>query len=108
MSENVKEINGERLQELLGEGKTVVCDFWAAWCSPCRMLAPVMDSLAAELGDRAEFVKIDIDAEGETAVRYGIMSIPAVFVLKGEEIVARNIGYVPESQMRTFLLEHLS
>ena len=103
----VKEVTAKELQQLLDEGKTVVCDFWASWCGPCRMLAPVMDSLAGEFIEKAEFVKVNVDEEGEAAQKYGVMSIPNVLILKGDEVVANNLGFVPEAVMRNFLKEHL-
>ena len=103
----VKEVTAKELQQLLDEGKTVVCDFWASWCGPCRMLAPVMDSLAGEFIEKAEFVKVNVDEEGEAAQKYGVMSIPNVLILKGDKVVANNLGFVPEAVMRNFLKEHL-
>lgn len=107
MSHLVEEVTGAQLQALLDEGKTVVCDFWASWCGPCRMLAPVMESVAAELKDRAQFVKINVDEEGETAVKYGVMSIPNVFVFKNGEPCANSVGYAPENEMKEFLEENI-
>ncbi|MDE5896258.1 MAG: thioredoxin, partial [Clostridia bacterium] len=82
----VKEINGEQLKELLAAGKTVVCDFWASWCGPCRMLSPVMDEVSEEFSSKAEFVKLDIDANPEIAAEYGVMSIPYVVVFAGGKV----------------------
>lgn len=107
MSKNVKEINGKELKELIASGKTVVCDFWAAWCGPCRMLAPVMDEVAPEFADKAEFVKINVDDDGETAAEYGVMSIPLVVVITADGVKAQSLGYVPANAMRAFLNENL-
>lgn len=74
----MEQINTEKFDELLKGDKPVVCDFFATWCGPCRMLAPVMDKVSAEFADKAVFVKVDIDQNAELAVRYGIMSIPLV------------------------------
>ncbi len=107
MSKNVKEINGAQLEALIKEGKTVVCDFWAPWCGPCRMIAPVLDELAPDYAGRAEFVKINVDEDGDTAQKYGVMSIPNIFVIKGGAPVANSLGYVPAPTLKAFLDENL-
>jgi len=105
--ENIRAVTGEELKALVAEGKTVVCDFWASWCGPCRMLAPVMDKLAGEFAGKAEFVKMNIDDEAETAIEYGIMSIPDVYVFADGDVKDHNLGYEPEQQMREFLSKNL-
>ena len=107
MSEAVKEVSGEELKTLLAEGKKVVCDFWAAWCGPCRMLGPVVEEMAAEFADKAEFVKVNIDQNEEIAAELGVMSIPDVFVFEGGAVKAHNLGYLPESAMRAFLEKNI-
>ena len=103
MSKNVREIKGEELVKLVNEGKTVVCDFWATWCGPCRMLAPVLDKVAEEFAGKAEFVKVDVDENGAVAQQMGIMSIPDVYIFEGGKVKTHQLGYVPESAMREFL-----
>ena len=76
----MEQINTEKFDELLKGDKPVVCDFFATWCVPCKMLAPVMDKVSGKFADKAVFVKVDIDENAELAVRYGIMSIPLVAV----------------------------
>ena len=107
MSKFVKEVTGQELNELIESGKTVVCDFWASWCGPCRMLAPVIDALAEEFKERAAFVKLNIDAETETAIKLGIMSIPDVYVFADGKVRDHSLGYVPEDELRIFFEENL-
>lgn len=107
MSKYMREIDGEELKDLIAEGKTVVCDFWATWCMPCRMLSPVMETLAEEFAGKAEFVKVNIDESAATAAEFGVMSIPDVYIFQNGEVAAHNLGYVPEQQMREFLSENL-
>ena len=107
MSKFVKEVTGEELKELIESGKTVVCDFWASWCGPCRMLAPVIDTLAEEFKEKATFVKLNIDAETETALKLGIMSIPDVYVFSDGKVRDHSLGFVPEDELRLFFEENL-
>lgn len=107
MAELIKEISGEELKSLLAEGKTVVCDFWASWCGPCRMLAPVVEDMAREFQDKAEFVKVNIDENEDIAAELGVMSIPDVFVFANGGVKDHNLGYVPKEMMREFLSRNL-
>ena len=98
----VKEVNQAEFDELLNSGRTFVCDFWASWCGPCRMLAPVMEEVSEEFAE-AEFVKVNVDDNEELAMRYGVMSIPFVAIFVGGKLKARSVGYLPEEQMKEFL-----
>ena len=98
----VKAVNKTEFDELLNSGKTIVCDFWASWCGPCRMLAPVMEAVSKEFTE-AEFIKVNVDDEEELAARYGVMSIPFVAIFVGGKLKARSVGYLPEEQMKEFL-----
>ena len=103
----MKEVNGEELNALIESGKKVVCDFWASWCGPCRMLAPVMETLSGELAEQAEFVKMDIDQNPEKAIELGIASIPTIIIFENGKVKAQNIGFMPEAAMREYLKENL-
>lgn len=106
MAKNVKEVSGAELEELIAKGP-VVCDFWAEWCGPCRMLAPVMDKVAGELANKATFVKVNVDENEASARKYGIMSIPNVIVFKDGVPAGNNLGYVPAPTMKAFLEKYL-
>jgi thioredoxin 1 len=73
--------------------KPVLVDFWAAWCAPCRMIAPVVEEVARELGDRVDVLKMDIDANPATPSRLGIMSIPTLIIFKDGRPADRTVGY---------------
>jgi thioredoxin len=91
--------------EVLNAGQVVLVDFWAVWCAPCRMIAPVVDDLATELSDRVKFVKMDIDANPEVPGRLGIMSIPTLIIFKDGQAAERTVGYRPN--MKTDLRQKL-
>lgn len=99
----VKNVDTVEFDELLKGDKPVVCDFFATWCAPCRMLAPVMDGLSEKFAGKAEFVKVNVDECGELGARYGIMSIPLVIVFKGGEEIDRSVGYMTPSEGEEFL-----
>ena len=101
------QLNTEKFDELIKGEKPVVCDFFATWCGPCKMLAPVMEKMQEEYGDKAEFVKVDIDENMELSARYGIMSIPLVAIFKNGEMSAKSLGYVSKSEMSEFLSKNL-
>ena len=103
----MQQLNTEKFDELIKGEKPVVCDFFATWCGPCKMLAPVMEKMEEEFGDKAEFVKVDIDENMPLSARYGIMSIPLVAVFKNGEMTAKSLGYMSKSEMSEFLSKNL-
>jgi thioredoxin 1 len=86
-------------QEVLQAKVPVVVDFWAEWCGPCKMLAPVLDEIATEKGDSVKIVKVNVDDEGDLAVQYGIRNIPALFFFKDGELKHKGIGVQPKSEI---------
>lgn len=89
--------------EVLSSDTPVLVDFWAPWCGPCRMVAPVVDELADEYDGKVKFVKLNTDDNIETASRYGIRSIPTIMVFKGGEAVDQVIGFRPKSELKKSL-----
>ena len=81
--------------EVLQAETPVLVDFWAAWCGPCRRVAPEVDAVASQLGDKVKVFKVDVDAEPDLATRYGIQSIPALYIFKGGKVVDQILGAVP-------------
>ncbi len=86
--------------EVLKSNLPVLVDFWAEWCGPCRMVAPVVDELAGEYAGRLKVAKVDVDTNQGLAVRYNIMGIPTLGVFKGGEMIERIVGYMPKPELK--------
>jgi thioredoxin 1 len=93
--------------EVLQNDKPVIVDYWAEWCGPCRMVAPVLEEIAAEYADKIDVVKLNIDDNPDLSQRYGIMAIPTMNVFSGGEVVKQIVGAKPKSALLRELAEFL-
>ncbi len=92
---------------VLQSEKPVMVDFWAAWCGPCRMVAPIMDQLTSEYEGKATIAKIDVDANQEFAAKYGVRNIPTVLLFKNGEVVEKQVGVAPKATYAQKIEAHL-
>ena len=100
---SVQTVTKENFDEtVLQADKPVLVDFWAEWCGPCRMVSPIVDEIANERGDIV-VGKVNVDEQGELAVRFGVMSIPTLLVFKGGELVQTSVGALPKDAILALL-----
>jgi thioredoxin 1 len=103
-SPNVKEItNANFKQEVLDSATPVLVDFWAEWCPPCKMLAPILDEIANEYKGKAIIGKLDTDENREVSVQYSIAAIPTMIIFRRGQVVNRLVGYKPKSEITAAL-----
>jgi thioredoxin 1 len=95
------------VEDVLQADKPVIVDFWAEWCGPCRMVAPILEEIAAEYGDKLSVVKLNVDENPETASSYGVVSIPTLNVYQGGQVVKQIIGAKPKQALLKDLAEFL-
>ncbi|MDZ7843249.1 MAG: thioredoxin [Anaerolineales bacterium] len=94
-------------QEVLQADSPVLVDFTAAWCGPCKMLAPILEELAADWDQKISIRKLDVDQNQETAMKYGVMGVPTLILFKDGEIAARMTGYKPKKHLINLFQTHL-
>jgi thioredoxin 1 len=95
-------------EEVLSSQQPVLVDFWATWCGPCRMVAPIVEEIAGEQEGKLKVAKIDVDQNPQVAQQFGVMSIPTLIVFKNGAAVERLVGYMPKAKLMQAIQPHLS
>ncbi|MBS0306473.1 MAG: thioredoxin TrxA [Proteobacteria bacterium] len=93
--------------DVLKSEKPVLVDYWAEWCGPCKMIAPILDEAATQYGERLQIAKMNVDENRDIPAKYGIRGIPTLMLFKGGELVATKVGAMPKAQLAAFLDGHL-
>ena len=105
MAQAVTEANFDEM--VLSSDLPVLVDFWAQWCGPCLAIGPSIDEIATEMEGQANVFKLDVDANNDIMVRYGVMSIPALLVFKGGQEVDRHVGAAPKAKLKDLIQRHV-
>jgi thioredoxin 1 len=94
-------------QDVIQADLLTVVDFWAVWCAPCKHIAPILEEMAAEYDSQLKVAKLNVDENPNTAVAYGIMSIPTLLVFKDGKLVERIVGYMPQERLMDKIKPHM-
>lgn len=108
MSENIFSVSDDDFDnEVIKSDKPVLVDFWAEWCGPCKMIAPILDDISSSYNDKLKIAKLNIDDNSQTPAKYGIRGIPTLMLFKNGNIEATKVGALTKSQLTEFLDQNL-
>ena len=107
MSEVREIFTVEEFDNIISDEKPTLVDFYATWCGPCKMQAPVLHEFAKEIGEKVTVIKVDVDQNGELAMRYGIMSIPTLAVFKSGELKQKSVGLSTKDNLSSMIIKYL-
>ncbi len=104
MSENILNVTDDTFEEeVLNSEQAVLVDYWAEWCGPCKMIAPILEEISTEYGDKIKITKLNTEDNQKTSLKYGIRGIPTLMIFKNGEVEATKMGAVSKSQLAAFI-----
>jgi thioredoxin 1 len=107
MSETIANLDSATFSAAISGDKPVLVDFWAPWCGPCKAIAPILEELSVELGDKASIAKVNIDDNDAISAQYGVRAIPTLLLFKGGEVVEQIVGMTSKDALKEKLNAHL-
>ena len=94
-------------EDVISSETPVLVDFWAEWCGPCKMIGPILEEIDQEMSDKVKIVKLDVDSNSQTAMKYAIRSIPTLIIIKDGEVMSQHIGAASKAQIENFINQNI-